>query len=150
MRPLAAAGAGFLLAVLWCDLMFDVQLQHHRGERVPSEVLASLSAYYGRVTTGARPMNRLVAVAMLATLAALVAEVVRGDDPVWRAAVSLALAVVAVGIAAARTVPAAVRLGQGKGTRQERIEMARGIYRQHLLCLAAVAGVLVLQLLPAG
>lgn len=144
----AAAGAGFLLAVLWFDLMFDVQLRAHPGERVPSNVLQSLSAYYGRVTSGARPMNRLVALVMVGTLIALVVELAEGPDPVWRAAVSLAVAAVAVGIAATRTVPAAIRLGQERGTRQERIAMAHTIYRDHLVCLALIAALLVLQLWP--
>jgi len=58
---IAAAGAAFLLAVLWFDLMFEVQSRGHAGDPLPSEVLASISAYYRRVTTEAYPMNRLVA-----------------------------------------------------------------------------------------
>ena len=59
------AGAGFLLAVLWFDLMFDVQVLRHRIGDEPDETLASIAAYYRRVTTAARPMNRLVMTAML-------------------------------------------------------------------------------------
>jgi hypothetical protein len=40
--------------------MFDVQTRKHTGD-LPPEVLASISAYYRRVTTEAYPMNRLVA-----------------------------------------------------------------------------------------
>ena len=40
MRTFAAAGAGFLLAVLWFDLMFDVQTRGHAGDVLPREVLA--------------------------------------------------------------------------------------------------------------
>ena len=65
MHTFAAAGAGFLLAVLWFDLMFDVQTRKHTGEVLPPEVLTSISAYYRRVTTEAYPMNRLVALVML-------------------------------------------------------------------------------------
>jgi len=50
MPTFAAAGAAFLLAVLWFDLMFDVQSRGHMGDPLPSEVLASISAYYRRVT----------------------------------------------------------------------------------------------------
>ena len=49
MHTIAAAGAGFLLAVLWFDLMFDVQTRKHTGDLLPPEVLASISAYYRRV-----------------------------------------------------------------------------------------------------
>ncbi len=41
------AGAGFLLAVLWFDLMFDVQA---RGATVGSDAVVSISTYYRRVT----------------------------------------------------------------------------------------------------
>ena len=68
MHTFAAAGAGFLLAVLWFDLMFDVQTRKHTGEVLPPEVLTSISAYYRRVTTEAYPMNRLVALVMLLRL----------------------------------------------------------------------------------
>jgi len=61
IHTFAAAGAAFLLAVLWFDLMFDVQSRKHAGDRLPTEVLVSISAYYRRVTTEAYPMNRLVA-----------------------------------------------------------------------------------------
>jgi hypothetical protein len=81
MHMFAAAGTGFLLAVLWFDLMFDVQTRKHTGD-LPPEVLASISAYYRRVTTEAYPMNRLVALVMVLTLAAICAEIVQGGKSV--------------------------------------------------------------------
>jgi hypothetical protein len=139
------AGAGFLLAVLWFDLMFDVQAVPHRRE-VPDEVLASTAAYYGRVTTGARPMNRLVAAAMLGTIAAIVAQLAGDDAPDWAAWLSLGLVVVAVGIAGGQTVPSARRLGARRDPAGVQSRLARAILRDHLICLAAIAGVLVVQL----
>jgi hypothetical protein len=126
--------------------MFDVQVRGHRGPVLPGDVLDSISAYYRRVTTTARPMNRLVATAMLATLVAIVVQLARDDAPAWVGWSSLALTVAAIGVAAARTVPAAVRLGAGSGTPHERSRTARGVLRDHLLCLAAIAAVLALQL----
>jgi len=148
MRPFVTAGAGFLLAVLWFDLMFDVQVLPRRDP--PEAALDSISAYYGRVTTAARPMNRLVAAAMLGTLAAIVAQLVRGDGPAWTGWASLALAVSAVGLAAARTVPNAVRLGSRADPAAKREELARSVLRDHLLCLGAIASVLAIQLGFAG
>src|SRR5690349_14535636 len=86
------AGAGFLLAVLWFDMMFDVQVLRHRGGELPENVLASISGYYRRVTTGARPMNRLVGLAMVATVVAIAVQIGRGDDPTWVGWASLPLA----------------------------------------------------------
>jgi hypothetical protein len=148
VRTLTAAGAGFLLAVLWFDLMFDVQaLRQENG--VPEPVLASISAYYRRVTTDARPMNRLVAAVMLATIASTVAEVVRNHDPRWAAWASLALVVSAVALAGARTVPRAVRLGTCRDSAADQSVLARSILGDHLICLTAIAALLVIQLVWA-
>jgi len=57
MHVFATAGAAFLLAVLWFDLMFDVQVRKHAGDPLPADVLASISAYYRRATTEAYPMT---------------------------------------------------------------------------------------------
>src|SRR5262245_27452952 len=111
MRAMVSAGAGFLLAVLWFDLMFDVQVRKHADKSLPPEVLSSISAYYRRVTTEAHPMNLLVASVMIATLATIVAEVVQGMHPWWMAWGSLALSGSGSPIALRRTVPNARRLG---------------------------------------
>ena len=140
------AGAGFLLAVLWFDLMFDVQARGHRREDLPDDVLGSISAYYRRVTTTARPMNRLIAAVMVATIAAIVVEIASDDVAAWVGWASLALAAPAIVLAGARTVPAAVRLGASSSSIAARSRAARSIYRDHLLCIAAIASLLVLQL----
>jgi hypothetical protein len=140
------AGAGFLLAVLWFDLMFDVQVRRRPPGDLPDDVLASISAYYARVTTAARPMNRLIAAVMVATIAAIVAEIAGGHDPRWVGWASLACAGVAILLAGVRTVPNAVRLGSGTGEPAMRSRLARSIYRDHLLCLAAIVALLALQL----
>jgi hypothetical protein len=139
-------GAGFLLAVLWFDLMFDVQIRGHLSSDPPEQALASISAYYARVTTAARPMNRLIAAVMLATIAAIVVQIAEGDAPRGAAWASLALAGAAILLAAGRTVPNAVRLGAGTDTVDVQSTIARSIYRDHLLCLAAIASVLAIQL----
>lgn len=142
-----AAGAGFLLAVLWFDLMHDVQVRgHDLAADLPGPVLASIAAYYARVTTGARPMNRLIAAAMLATLVGIVVELVRGLHPTWLPWVTLVLAAVPIGLAGGRTVPSAVRLGTRRDDIAEQSRLARAIFRDHLVCLACITVGLVLQL----
>lgn len=140
------AGAGFLLAVLWFDLMFDVQVISHGPGELPEAVLASIASYYGRVTTAARPMNRLIAAVMLATLATLGLEISEGAAHGWAAWASLALALPPIALAAAHTVPSAVRLGARGDSRAQQSSLARAICRDHLLCASAITGVLVLQL----
>ena len=140
-----AAGGSFLIAVLWFDLMFDVQTRGHRGAVLPAEVLASIAAYYRRVTTQATPMNRLVSVVMLATLVSIVAEIVTAPAH-WVGWVSLLLAVSAIGLAAVRTVRNAVQLGREVDSAQRQSELARSIYRDHLFCLTAMTTVVAVQL----
>ncbi|MGB3551576.1 MAG: hypothetical protein WA993_12840 [Candidatus Binatus sp.] len=149
MHACAATGAGFLIAVLWFDLMFDVQTRKHAGDTLPTEALASISDYYRRITIEAWPMNRLIAVVMGLTLLAIVAEIVQNADRWWIGWISLAAAASAIGLARARTLPNAVRLGAAAESLDMQTRLARAIYRDHLYCLAAIAVVLGLQLSAA-
>ena len=147
MSAFVTAGAGFLLAVLWFDLMFDVQvLPHRRAGTLPEGVLASIAGYYRRVTTSARPMNRLIATVMVATLAAIVIEIVRGEPRQWVAWASLVLAAGAIALAAVRIVPRAVRLGARTDGPERQSMLAMEIFRGHVVCAALIAALLVLQL----
>jgi len=148
VRSLACAGAGFLLCVLWFDLMFDVQARRHPDHDVPADVRASIAAYYARVTTAARPMNRLVAAAMVTTIGATVAELVRDDLPAWRGWLALVFTLGAVGLAAGRTVANAQRLGRRADDAAQQSRLAHMILRDHVLCIGAIAIVLALQLAP--
>jgi hypothetical protein len=146
VTALVSAGAGFLLAVLWFDLMHDVQVRGRSEGDLPEDVLASIAGYYRRVTTEARPMSWLVAAVMLATLAAVVVQIARGDDAAWVGWSSLALVGAAVAIAATHTVPIAVRLGTRADAIDVQSRLARSIYRDHVVCLAAIASTLLVQL----
>jgi hypothetical protein len=146
MTAFVSAGGGFLLAVLWFDLMFDVQALGRHGARLGEEQLSSIAAYYARVTTAARPMNRLIAVVMLATLAAIVVELSGAGVPSVVAWISLLLAAAPIVLVGARTVPAAVRLGtRGDGLELQR-SLARSILREHVFCLVSIAALVALQL----
>ena len=112
MAPLLTACSGFLLAVLWMDLIFDVQVlptprcgtprtrtRLHRGLLPPGDHHLAAD----------EPADRLV---MLILLAALGFQAARGHDPGWLLVVSAILAAVPVLLALTHTVPSAVRLGQ--------------------------------------
>ena len=142
MNAFVAAGAGFLLAVLWFDLMFDVQVL--RGQ--PDAAVASISAYYRRVTTDARPMNVLIGAAMAGTLAAIVVQIAEGEARAWVGWASLALAGAAIALAAVHTFPAAVRLGARRDPPEAQVRLARSVCRDHLVCFPAIAAVIVIQL----
>jgi len=148
---IAAACAGFLVAVLWMDLMFDSQVLRHRGEEVlPESVLASISAYYRRATTTSRPMGHLIAVVMVILVANLAVRFVGGDDPVWLIALTSVLAVVPIALAAGRTVTNAVRLGARSGDVVNESRLARAICLDHLVCLVFLLGFLAVWLTLAS
>jgi hypothetical protein len=147
LTEIITAAAAFLTAVLWFDLMFDVQVLRHRGApQVPEEVLDSISAYYRRVTTTASPMGRLVGLVMVVLLVSLVIQAAIGDAPVWVSAVSLPAAVLAIGLALLRVFGRARRLGTRIDPLAIRSELARSICRDHLICLAAMATLLAVQI----
>ncbi|HUV10549.1 MAG TPA: hypothetical protein VMX12_06190 [Acidimicrobiia bacterium] len=148
MEAIAAAGAGFLLAVLWFDLMFDVQARGFDRD-IPEAVLASIAGYYRRVTTDAQPMNLLVGTAMGVTLATVVVELATGDAAAWAAWPSLGLVATAIVVATTRTVPSAVRLG-GRGDPMEfQSTLARAILRQHQVIFVLIAVTIALQIASA-
>jgi hypothetical protein len=147
MHAAITAAVGFLIAVLWFDLMFDVQVIPHRREpQVPAEVVDSIATYYRRVTTDASPMGRLISLVMAVLVGLLVWQAARGGTQGWVSVASLLGAAVAIGLALGRVVPDAVRLGSGAGEPDARSALARGILRDHVVFLAVMVAVLVVQL----
>ena len=146
MAPLLTACSGFLLAVLWMDLIFDVQVLQNRsaGEQLPEPVLASIANYYHRATTTSRPMSHLIALVMLILLAALGIQAVKGHDPAWLLAISAGLAGGPMALALTHTVPSAVRLGHRADDPAEQARLARAICRDHLVCAVGMLAFLVL------
>ena len=145
MEAFVVAPAGFLLAVLWFDLMFDAQV---RRLPAPDGAVASISAYYRRVTTDASPMNHLVSLAMVCTLVAVIVEITR-DTGRWLGWVSLVIGLVPMVLAGTRTVPRARRLGSGTDSVVDQLAMARRILVEHIFCFVAMASVITLQLAGA-
>jgi hypothetical protein len=140
------ACSGFLLAVLWMDLIFDVQVLAHRNaaDDLPEAVLASIAGYYHRATTTSRPMSWLIALVMVILLGALGLRAAQGHDPGWLLAVSAPLAGVPILLALIHTVPNAVRLGNRVDSPGEQTRLARSICRDHLLCVGCMLVFLVL------
>lgn len=157
MEAVVTVGAGFLLAVLWFDLMFDVQV---RSSTASVDAVRSIATYYRRVTTDARPMNLLVALAMLVTAVAIGVEFGTDDIATWVPWVSVGLGGAPLFIAALRTVPRAVALGVAVGeapdappastpTRDHHM-MARRILAEHVLCFVCISGLIAVQLVSAA
>jgi hypothetical protein len=148
VTALAAASGGFLLAVLWMDLIFDTQVLGKPRENgaLPEPVLASIASYYKRATTDSYPMGRLVAAVMGVGLLASVWALFAGRGALLLRLLALTLLAGPVALAAMRIVPNAVRLGSRRDDLPTQTSLARGICRDHLVCLVAVAGFLAVQL----
>lgn len=145
MAPLITACSGFLLAVLWMDLIFDVQVWKHRsaGAELPEPVLASIANYYHRATTTSRPMGHVIALVMVILLGALAFQAWRGSAPGWLLIGSAVLAGVPILLALTHTVPCAVRLGRRADSAAEQSRLARSICRDHLICASCMLALLV-------
>lgn len=147
MHASITAALGFLIAVLWFDLMFDVQvIPHRRAAHVPDDVVASIATYYRRVTTDASPMGKLISLVMATLVGLLVWQAARGGTSGVVSALSLVGSAAAIVLALTRVVPHAVRLGQRTDTHSAQSDLAKGILRDHLAFLALMVGVLVVQL----
>src|SRR5260370_39598664 len=95
-------------------------------------------------------MNRLVALVMVLTLAAICAEIVLGENRWWIGWGSLALAGSGFVLAITRTVPNAVRLGRGNDSPEQQTTRARAIYRDNLISLGGMMEVICLQFTARG
>lgn len=150
MSAILTLCGGFLLAVLWMDLMFDVQVLRYRDTTgLPEDVLSSIAAYYRRVTTLAHPMNRAVGGMMLLLVLTLLAQIIGGRELRWVGVASSPFCGAPILLAGLRVVPNAVRLGSRVDGVGEQSRLARAICRDHLLCLAGIVVFLALQLFAA-
>lgn len=151
MGLIAAACAGFLIAVLWMDLMFDSQVLRHRGgAELPESVLESISAYYRRATTTSRPMSYLIALVMAILVSTLGFAWIDEPSRVWPLAAASVLAAGPIMLATLRTVHNAVRFGARSGDIADQSRLARSICLDHLICLACLLGFLAVWLTLAG
>ncbi len=145
---LLTACSGFLLAVLWMDLIFDAQVLTDTtpGGHLPEQVLDSIASYYRRAVIESRPMSHLIAGVMAVLVGALGFRAARGHDPVWLMAGSALLAVGPILLAVTHTVPSAARLGGRSGDPAAQTALARSIWRDHVVCAVAMSTFLVLWL----
>ncbi|MEX2208001.1 MAG: hypothetical protein WEF50_17375 [Myxococcota bacterium] len=152
MTALLAACGGFLVAIVWMDLIFDVQvLRYTRASGpLPEPVLASIAGYYRRATTDSRPMSRLVAAAMAVAVLGSLYRLVMGDGSLALRAAAFALCTAPASLALLRVVPNAVRLGQRADDVAAQSALAHSICRDHLLCLALIGAFTLLQVVAPG
>ena len=69
-----------------------------------------------------------------------------GRSPAWAVWASLLLALMPVALAGSRTLPSAIRLGERRDETPVQSTLARSVFREHVFCLASIAGLITLQL----
>ena len=144
--------AGFLAAVLWFDLMFDVQVlgePEGQGTVLPEPVLASISSYYRRVLIDASPMGRLVGITMLVGWVGVGMQLWRRELHGALGWATALLLFAPTTLAAVRVVPYARRLAMRRDSLEVQSDLARTICFDHQICLAAILAFIALQLWQA-
>ena len=145
VHALLAACGGFLLSTLWFDLMFDVQV-YGRALPLPEPIVASIAAYYRRVTTDAHPMQQLVGVAMVVAVVGSIWGARFAGHRVLRW-VALGTCAAPIGLAMSRVFPNAVLLGQRSLPLADQSALARSIFVDHVICVACILPFLCIQVL---
>ncbi len=146
MRHLMNICGGFLLAVLWFDLMFDVQIMAYADvSHAPDAVLQSIANYYARVTLDAWPMNWLVGLAMLTAVVLSVYQIYLQPGVNGRLVLSSVFISVPVVLAQVSVFPAAQQLAQRGDNLILQSELAWQICLAHIICFVSVTIFLLLQ-----
>ncbi len=139
---------GFMLAVLYIDLMFDLMALPHRRTAgvLPAHVLDSIAHYYGRITQN----PYVLMFVMLTATCCLIAEIVYDLAPRWAAYSSLFLMAVSAVVAAGKVIPMAQRLSAGKDSAEERTRMIHAMLPFHLVLLVDIVALSAIQFSTVG
>ncbi|MEV5831960.1 hypothetical protein [Nocardia sp. NPDC052112] len=141
---IAAGGAGFVAATLWNEVLIDRPAARLEVEPSDSD-RSTLVGYYAVMTaTLVRPNLATVFLAICATVAALVVQLLGTGTPAWATWTSLAIFAVFLVLAGLRTWPAAVRLGGNSESAEMQMRSGQILGRYHLafvIMLFAIAGI---------
>ncbi len=138
---------GFMLAILYMDLMFDVMSVPYRrsGAALPRDVLEPITHYYRRVTQN----PYVLMFVMLTTTTFLVLQVVYGLTPRWAAYTSLVAMGLAMATGILKVIPAARRIASGKDPAEVQARLIHGVFTAHVLLLACIVVLAAIQLAAA-
>ena len=110
------------------------------------KLLDSISAYYRRVTTDARPMGHLVGTGIALSVVGSLVQGAGAAGGLWHRFAPVLFSGMPGSLALLRTVPNAIRLGGRADTLEVQAELARSILLDHLFCITSIAIFVALQL----
>ena len=127
---------GFMIAVLYIDLMFDVSAVPYRHTKaaLPKAVLEPIIHYYGRITQN----PYLLMFVMLTATVCLVAETVYDLAPRWVAYSSLFLMGLSMMLGSLKVIPTAQRLGSGNDPEDRQTGLIHSMFPFHVVLLINV------------
>ncbi len=132
---------GFMIAVLYMDLVFDMSALPYRssGAPLPADVLESIASYYRLITKN----PYLLTFVMLTATGCVVAQIAYALVARWVAWTSLGLMALAMSTAVFKVIPTAQRLATSKDAVEQRTRMVHSILPYHLVlltCILSLAG----------
>ncbi|MDB5692659.1 MAG: conserved hypothetical rane protein [Alphaproteobacteria bacterium] len=133
---------GFMIAVLYIDLSFDVSALPFRGrpEPLPTATLKTIEAYYRRIASNPYPLMLVMATAV----ACLVTQTYYGWVPRWIGYASLGLMAAIILFAIGKVIPTANGLASKSTPIEERRGKVEALLTYHfalLISVLALAGV---------
>jgi hypothetical protein len=136
---------GFMIAVLYIDLVFDASALSYRDSSEPlsAAVLGPIATYYRYITRN----PYLLMLVMLTALGCILAQIVYGLAPRWAAYASLSVMAANMLVAVSKVIPTAKRLAGGKDEVGLQSHMVHSMLPYHLALLAAVLLLAIVQLL---
>ena len=139
---------GFMVAILYIDLQFDIlSLPYRRTPGpVPNGVLGQIATYYGVITKN----PYLLMFVMMTALVCIIFEIVYSLVPQWAGYASLVLMLLAMGGGIVRVIPTAQRLATDKDTVEERTRMVQSMFPAHMFLLACILSLAAVQFFGTG
>jgi hypothetical protein len=134
---------GFMIAVLYIDLSFDLLSLPHRksGAEIPVGSLGPVVGYYGRITQN----PYLLMFVMMTNTICIIWEIVYDLVPRAISYPSLLLMGAAMILGSARVIPAATKLSKAGLTAEEKTRLAHSLFPAHIILLILVLSLTVLQ-----
>ena len=134
---------GFMLAVLYIDIAFDLSALPYRKDKasLPEEVLYSITNYYRRITSN----PWLLVFVMTTTATCIIWEIVYILVPPRIGYCSLTLFVAVMLISMFKVIPAAQRLGSGKESHEEQVRLVHSLFPYHVMILIGIISLTLLQ-----
>jgi len=127
---------GFMMAVLYIDLMFDLMAAPYKktNQALPKAVLDSITHYYGRITQN----PYVLMFVMLTALLCIGSEILYNLVPRWAAYASLGLMLLSMMTGVLKVIPTAQRLGAGTDPEDARTRMVHSMLPFHLILMVNI------------